>query len=156
MDAESDLTGLAEAMLCWFCGIPPALPVGGANNPANIAALAAVVGLNPALPGLQPTGVAATDTPNIQGLVNLVGRAQLGLGTFSVNAPLVPPTGKQLWVHGYKGGTQSGAGAGLGIGTVIKAASGWAGTGLPITGIFSVIYGNGTANTAVNEAHIDN
>jgi hypothetical protein len=105
-------------------------------------------------PGLPPSGdpTGASDTVNIQNLLNLTGQAQLQYGVFEVNGPFVPPSGKQLWVRGYKGGTQSGAGAGNNIGTVVKAVAGWTGTGLPVTAMFSVLYGNGTTNTAINEA----
>lgn len=104
--------------------------------------------------GLTASGdtTGATDTANIQGLINLGAKVvQLGLGVFWINAPLVPAAGQPLWLRGAKGSVQAIAGAGANIGTVLKPTAGFAST-LPVTGVITVINGNGTSNTAVQLA----
>jgi hypothetical protein len=85
------------------------------------------------LPGLQPSGdtTGATDTTTINSLLSSTGYVQLCEGTFYIDAPLVVPANAVL--RGFKGATTSVYDmAPPSSGTIIRAVTGWSGTGSSI------------------------
>jgi hypothetical protein len=129
----------------------------GGSDSDNVAAVAAAIEAQQAgtapvwlLPSGDTTGV--TDLANIQGLANMGVAVNLGPGVFWTDGPIVTPLSGRLILHGVKGATQSGSGAGQNIGSVIKPSATWSAAGLPVTGVITAINGNGTGNTAIEEA----
>jgi hypothetical protein len=105
--------------------------------------------------GLAPSGdtTGATDRAAINSAISTFGGVKLQAGVFWTDQPLLVNSAGGTWVRGTKGGTQSGSGAGSNIGTVIKPVAGWSNpASLPVTGVFTVIFGTGVANTAIDLA----
>ena len=91
------------------------------------------------LDGMQPSGdtTGVMDTANIQGLLNIAGKAKIGLGTFWIDTDLLPPSNSLI--------------EGSGRGTVLTAVGGaYSGTTGPnlikISGVSHVIVRNLTLN----------
>jgi hypothetical protein len=149
---SADMLGLITCILAGMAGYPGKADPD--NNATNVTNLQTLKSISATVVGLAPSGdtSGATDTANIQALLNLGGGqvVQLQAGTFYTDGPLSIPKGTIL--RGALPVGQSVNGVSTVTGTRITAASGWAAGDFTDPGI---LYVDGVSNACVRNIIVD-